>query len=171
MQGDSIFPLFADVPDGGHCRTGSGALVSNPTSVAFSNRGFYARVLGGKAGVSSLDIHVGVQSGNVSVAVYRNNGLLGTAARPTGSPVATSGSVACPATGRQTISLGSTVDINAGDWLFLSADNSTATFGRFPSAGVMATLPGVAYYQASAHPAPTVGSLADIDRVFYIEAP
>jgi hypothetical protein len=120
-----------------------------------ADRGIYVRVVNA-ATITKVGIEVAVQSGNVSVAVYRNTGT-GPAAAPTGAPVASSGAVACPAVGFQEVALGASVVVAVGDWLFLSCDNGTASFLRH-STGVSQAY-GLAHRQATAHPAPTVGAL------------
>lgn len=133
----------------------------NGTSLAgvgAANRALFARTANGGT-ITGITIEVGTSSGNISVAVYRNTGS-GSAARP-GTRVATSGAVACPATGAQTVALGSTVTVQPGDWLALSADNNTATFRRLLGGQTSST----AYLHLcglmeTAHPAPTSVTLA-----------
>lgn len=129
------------------------------------NRAVYVRVIKGGT-ISKLGIFVGTSSGNVSVGVYSNTGA-GTSARPA-SRQATSGAVACPATGFQEISLGATVTVAEGDWFALSCDNITTTFYRQLGAGINA-FPFLNCKQATGHPLPTsTASLAAEDRPFII---
>lgn len=122
-----------------------------------ANRGIYLRTMNGGT-ISKVAFEVGTASGNISVAAYANTGT-GLTAAPTGAPLSTSGAVACPATGLAQVSLAATVTIGPGDWLFLSCDNTTATFARCtPLSGAFNG--GTAARQDSAHPAPTVGTLA-----------
>ena len=122
------------------------------------NRGVFVRIDRGGS-VSKVRIEVGTSSGNISVAAYRNSGV-GISSVPSGAPLASSGAVTCPATGIADVLLGSTVYLNDGDWLFLSCDNTSATFrgvgnatqGLFSGSGLYAR-------QDSAHPAPTVSTL------------
>lgn len=86
----------------------------------------YMRLLTGGVPMSKVAVDVGVQSGNIAVAVYRNSGV-GKAARPTGGRLATSGSVACPAVGYQEIDLGATIVPQPGDWVAIATDNATVT--------------------------------------------
>jgi hypothetical protein len=124
-----------------------------------ANRGIYSRVIGGGS-ISKVGIEVGVQSGNISVAVYRSTGV-GVNATPAGAPAQSSGAVACPATGFQEVSLGAAVVVNPGDWLFMSCDNTTATFGRHANTiAALGLTKGFVCRQDTAHPAPTVGTLA-----------
>lgn len=122
-----------------------------------ANRGIFLRTMNGGT-ITKVGFEVGTASGNISVAAYANTGT-GLAAAPTGAPLSTSGAVACPATGLAQVALAAAVTIGPGDWLFLSCDNATATFSRCtPSTGAFNG--GTAARQDSAHPAPTVGTLA-----------
>lgn len=123
-----------------------------------ANRGMYARVVSGGS-ISKVALEVAVSSGNISVAAYQNSGT-GRSSVP-GTRLATSGAVACPGTGYQEVSLGATITVAAGDWLFLSCDNTTASFNRWSNASGSALNNGMTFRQDSAHPAPsTVGTLA-----------
>ena len=118
-----------------------------------ANATFAYRVLEGGT-ISKIRLQVGATvSGNICVAVYGTTGV-GLAARPSNRK-ATSGSVPCPAANAVTdISLGTSVVVNAGDWMTFSVDNVTATF--------VAGLPGpdglgegqCGYILASGFPAP-----------------
>lgn len=122
-----------------------------------ANRGLYVRTINGGT-ITKIGLEVGVQSGNISVAVYRNSGS-GRSAVPSGAPAITSGAVACPASGYAEVSLGGSVVVNPGDWLFLSCDNTTASFQRHTTTSGTALQSGFVTRQDSAHPAPTVGTL------------
>lgn len=122
-----------------------------------ANRGLFTRVLNGGS-ISKVRMEVGTASGNISVAAYASNGT-GADALPSGAPLASSGAVACPASGRADVALGSTVSLAPGDWLFLSCDNTTATF-RALGLTTAVLWPGIVSRQDSAHPAPTVGAQA-----------
>ncbi len=122
-----------------------------------ANRGIFVRTMSGGT-ISKVRIQVGVQSGNISAAAYASTGS-GLAAAPIGSPLASSGAIACPAPGKQDVALGASIAIAAGDWLFLSCDNTTATFDRL-AAATATWFDGLAWRQDSAHPAPAVGTLA-----------
>lgn len=130
--------------------------IGHATSALTGNGGTssarYTRFLTGGP-CSKIAIQVGTQSGNISVAIYRNSGV-GTAAVP-GTRVATTGAIACPVTGYQEISLGSTLQIYPGDWVGVSADNATATFQTYQTSQLAAMGAGVSYLQTSgAHPCP-----------------
>jgi len=124
-----------------------------------SNQAVYSRVR--DAGpVSKIGLVVGTSSGNVSVAVYRNSGR-GRLAAPL-TRLATSGAIACPAAGYAEIALTSAVYVHQGDWLAISADNTSATFNSLLNAWEDNNLgKGRQYRQASSgHPLPaTVGTL------------
>ncbi len=128
----------------------AGAMTSAPRTV-------YSRMSGKTTtAVNKATIHLGVSSGNISVAVYANNGSTGSAARPTGAPLLTTGAIASPGTGTQTVTFTSSAVVPAGAWFAISADNTTVTFSR---ANASILLPGVCYVE-TAHPCPvTVGSL------------
>lgn len=112
----------------------------------------------GRGLISKIGIHVGTASGNIAVAVYRNNGSNGTAARPD-VRTATSGSVACPAAGYAEVSLGGSVYVEDGDWFAIVADNTTASFYRFGAGGFSSTIGnGVAHHQNTAMPPPATAT-------------
>jgi hypothetical protein len=120
-----------------------------------ANDARFVRVLAGGT-ISKVGLQVEVSSGNISVGVFRKTGA-GRTAGP-GSRVATSGAVACPAVGYAEVSLGASVDVEPGDYLALSCDNTTASF--------MSTNPGVSrdvhrpffHVQSNAHPVPSAAS-------------
>lgn len=122
-----------------------------------ANRCLFTRVTQGGT-ISKIGVEIGTASGNISAAVYANTGT-GRAAAPTGAPLATSGAVACPASGYAEVALGASVAVAAGDWLALTVDNATVTFLRHGHPAGTALLNGWAYRQDTAHPAPTVGAL------------
>jgi hypothetical protein len=97
------------------------------TSVASVPR--YVRVTVGQiAAATHIGFLVVTSSGNVAVAVYRDNG-----SDAPGTLVHASGSTANPGTGQQTIAIGTTVSIGPGDWLAYAQDNATQVV-RTPSA-------------------------------------
>jgi hypothetical protein len=142
------FPATLDV---GAIR--SGDFIALPAA----NTAIYARCRDGGT-ISKVAVNTSVQSGNISVAAYSNTGS-GRSAAP-GTRLATSGAVACPA-GYSEVSLGSTITMQPGDWLCLTADNATATFRTLLAAGADNNFGlGRQYRQATAHPAPSpVGTL------------
>jgi hypothetical protein len=124
-----------------------------------ANDARYVRVISGGT-ISKIGLYVEASSGNVSVAAYRKAGN-GRAALP-GARLATSGAVACPAVGYQEITLGASVDVEMGDYLALSCDNTTASFtGTAVSLGMRAIFAPFAYAANAGHPlaapAPAVG--------------
>lgn len=108
----------------------------------------------GAGTISKIGLCVGTSSGNISVAAYSNSGT-GRAAVP-GTRLATSGAVACPASGYAEVSLGASIAVVEGDWLALSVDNTTATFiGISTSYETNALLAGREKIGFTSHPAPT----------------
>lgn len=138
--------------------------VSTSTAVAVANRCQFVRSTGRKYGATQLQIWVGTASGNISVAVYASSGI-GDAAVPTDRK-ATTGAIACPAAGLAVVTLTTAVDVDPGDFMAISADNTVATFGRSAS-GI--TAQGVCWRMDTAHPAPAAaGSLFADASGFYV---
>jgi hypothetical protein len=119
-----------------------------------SNQAAFVRWHG--AGViTAIAVQVIVSSGNICAAVYAptggtglNNGL-GRDAGP-GARKATTGSIACPASGFASLSLGGSIRIDPGDWMGFSADNTSATFIMIDDGGsglVSDTFKGLRYYK------------------------
>jgi parallel beta-helix repeat protein len=161
-RGDAHFALKAantslgDTPrDFGIVRTVVPVNNAAAITVGSANTTRFYRVIEGGI-ITKIRINVSVQSGNIAVAVYANTGL-GLAAAP-GTRLATTGSIACPATGVQDVSLGSTVTVAIGDWLAIGADNITATFLGITGAGDGNLSAGQAGSQATFPPAsgPTI---------------
>ena len=89
------------------------ALTNNATSTFSANTVAIARVLGpGPLTISNINVHVATSAGNLNVGIWRDNG-----SNAPGTLVAQSGSVACPAAGVGTISLGGSFTVGEGDWL------------------------------------------------------
>lgn len=129
------------------------AVATTLVTIGASNRNNYQRVVQGSGLISKIGLHVGTSSGNISVAVYRSSGV-GVAAVP-GTRVATSGAVACPAgSAYGEVALGGSVYVTVGDWISLSADNTSATFAGLATEG-SAIQAGFVGYEATAHPAPS----------------
>lgn len=129
---------------------------------------YYQRLVGYGMTVNALRIYVGTQSGNICVGVYSNSGD-GSSAGP-GTLKASTGSIACPAPGEQSVTLTSSVTIERGDWVAIAVDNTTATFLR--SAPTTAVTNGTAANQASAFPLPATASAANgSGTVFWIATP
>jgi hypothetical protein len=118
-----------------------------------SNEGHYYRLQRGGT-FSKVGLHIGVQSGNISIAGYTNSGV-GRAAQPTGGRVFTTGAIACPAVNYQEVSLGASFTLHEGDWLGMSADNTTVTI-RCADTGYVASSTGLGAHllQSTAHPLP-----------------
>ena len=94
--------------------------------------------------------------GNISVGFFANSGT-GRASVP-GTRTATSGAIACPAAGYIETTIASTA-VAYGDWVGLSADNTTATFkSGQPMPQDHQITKGMSCRQASAHPLPATPS-------------
>jgi hypothetical protein len=133
--------------------------MSNAASVTTvpegANRGVYHRLIDG-ATVTKIFYHVGTASGNISVAFFANSGV-GRASVP-GARSSTSGAIPCPASGYVETTVPS-VAVAHGDWVGLSADNTTATFVASVSGTQDMLLgKGANFRQASAHPLPATPS-------------
>lgn len=150
-NGTSPLPLMTHIP-------------VNVVDVGLSaNRAYYHRItFGGEKTISAIGVWVSTQSGNISVAV-----LSGPAGRNgPNTRLATSGAVACPASGFAEVALSAPVACGPGDWLAISCDNATARFkGPAGSPFAVNLALGVAGYQDTAHPVPATpsqsGSLAN----------
>lgn len=129
-------------------------LANSNRPVRAANYTHYFRVVAGGT-ISSIRLTVGTASGNICVAVYRNTGS-GLAAVP-GTRAISSGSIACPVAGVQTVSLGGSIAVNPGDWFALGADNVTATFAGFAGIGGNSSLGPLASSQA-VFPAPATAA-------------
>ena len=132
------------VPEGG-------AWAANTRSVGAANRAVYAPCsLQAAATITGVRLLVGTQSGNICVGLYDSSG----------SRVATSGSVACPASGLASVSFTGNYSASAGRfYLALAADNTTATFGWCESAAG-ASGPATSRHEASAFPLPATASFS-----------
>lgn len=131
-----------------------------------ANRRTYHRVRGASLACSKIALLVGTSSGNISVEVYSNTGT-GSSARPTGAPRASSGSVACPASGEAQVALASSVTISEGDWIALWCDNATATFGRAPASAMTAAMPFVCQENSTTAGA-SVGTLLAAGNSYFL---
>lgn len=121
---------------------------------AAANDARYTRALG-RGTISKLRIHVAVQSGNISLAVYSPAGA-GLSAFP-GVRKATTGAVACPGTGAQDVAIGPVL-VEPGDFLAMSCDNITASFLAVGGTGASSLFGGQLYAEASAHPLPATST-------------
>jgi hypothetical protein len=129
---------------------------ADAVGVFAANAALFSRVSEGGR-ISKIGLQCTVQSGNISVAVYRNAGS-GRSAVPA-TRIATSGAVGCPIIGYAELTLDIAVIVQPGDWLCLTADNLTARF-RSLLGGVEDTSLGAGRQcrQAAAHPAPAIAS-------------
>lgn len=134
-------------------------LVNAQNSLTTGNSGYYMRLMAGGYAISNLSFFPFASSGNISVAVYSTSGT-GASAKPTGGQLATSGAVACPASGSvATVSLGSTVTPNLADWAAISSDNATTSFTAIGAGTGNSLMNGMGYVQGTAHPLPATPSL------------
>lgn len=135
-------------------------LATSSASFSANTTRFY-RVKGAGT-ITKVGFEVVVQSGNICLSVYSPTGV-GRAAKP-GARRATSGSVACPASGYAEVALGASVVVNPGDFIGISVDNITASFrtaGGTPT--VTALSDGAAWAGGGfppADPAPVVTSIS-----------
>lgn len=123
-------------------------------SVTIANRVVYQRVRGAGT-IANLGIHVGTSAGNISAAVYADNDADGEAAAPY-TRSATSGSVACPASGFSSVNLATSLTVGAAThWFALSASSASATFhANATQTTEVSVARGAACYQENGHPAP-----------------
>jgi hypothetical protein len=129
----------------------------NAATWAGANEARYSRVVG-RGTISKLRVHVATQSGSICLGVYRGSGPGdGLSARPT-TRKATTGSIACPATGVQDVALPTAVLLDPGDFLAMSCDNTTAAFLCAGAFGASAVFSGLLFVEASAHPLPATAS-------------
>lgn len=97
---------------------------NSAATVGTANRAFLIAVtVPASCTVTGMALSIGVQSGNIDVGLYNSSG----------TRVASSGSVACPAvSAKAQVSFTSSVAIGPGVYyLALACDNITATFSRF----------------------------------------
>lgn len=118
-----------------------------------ANRAVFWRVVGAGT-ITSLQIRVSVQSGNICAGVYTNSGT-GLSAVPL-TRVATTGSIACPAVGLATLTLDVPVSVSHGShWLAFAGDDATASFVLVNNGVVATPANGWCYYKDTAFPLPT----------------
>jgi len=132
----------------------------NSTTIGVANRACFQRLeqVGPNTPITSILLRVQTSSGNICVAVY-------TSAAGRANPVtriATSGSVACPATGTTgAIALDVPVTPTKDTWFAISADNNTAAFDCKASAAAYSITNlalGVSAYQDGAFPLPATAA-------------
>jgi hypothetical protein len=165
VVGDEPEPVFEPFYE--RCVTIDPRTATNQANLVGANRTAYMRAMGSKAGATAIRFIVAVTGGNISVAVFANTGS-GLTAAP-GARKGVSATVATPAVGTQTLALGAATDVEAGDWLAISADSITPEFRR------SANGPADGYIglstQQSVHPAPAnAASLFAASQAFYLEA-
>jgi len=157
---------FAAIYPGIPAHTGNPVSYASSGALPAGNDLVFTRVVAGfSPAAASIRVHIGASSGNICVAVYEDNG----SGLP-GARLATSGSVASPGTGPQSIALTSTVEVRPGMWLAVGADNTTVTFGRIAAPGSALGANGAKFQaiQSSAFPAPSSASAAAAWRAHFI---
>lgn len=103
--------------------------------------------------INTVVIGVGTASGNIDVGVYGSSGS-GLNTVPDTRRVST-GSIACPATGRAEIALGSSLAVTTDDWFAIAVDNATATFYRTSNTIASEIAGGFGATKSSAFPLPS----------------
>lgn len=111
-------------------RTMTPEVMTQNVGLSGANTARYMRTDGADT-INRIRVRVGTSSGDISVAVYASTTSSG--APVPGARLATSGAVACPASGDATIVIDDTVVVPNGSWMGLSADNTSATFLSGPS--------------------------------------
>lgn len=152
----SAFPATADP-----------LFASNSQHVGTATRTWFLRVLFGAGRITKLRVNVGAQSGNICASVYTNTGV-GLNALP-GTRVATTGSIACPASGNADLTLDATVNVTPGDyWFSLCADNTTATFAQVGTTGSLLPQGRIALQDSTLTGPATAAATANGSRTFVI---
>ena len=123
-------------------------------TVGAANRGLVVPVtLPAGATITGVRLVVSAPSGNISVALY--DASL--------SRVATSGSVACPSTGAQSVNFSGSYSAAAGRYYIgISFSDNTA---QISYAATTVSAPIQAYYMESAHPLPATFVSAGLARI------
>jgi hypothetical protein len=119
--------------------------------------------------ISKIRVGVQVSSGNICLQAFQNTGQ-GLTSGP-GALYASSGPVACPATGTADIPLGANITVQVGDWLGFGCDNATATFAGVTGAG--GTISAGQVCTVAAFPAPSFPAFAYANNrcVFLVGVP
>jgi Cu/Ag efflux protein CusF len=155
---EALLTPLASVTELEYAETFPGMLASATAASSAANRGYWMRVTGTVKSAVSILVGYGTVSGNISVGVYANNGSKGRAAAPSGTAKYAGASLAMTTYGTTgglgTIPITAT-DVNDGDWLFVSLDNTTASLSRPNGNAVAAIHQGRMYVVNSQFPAPT----------------
>lgn len=156
---DEVAALYVPLSDP-FLSLGLGPITSDPATCSIgglnANRAVYMRCMGSGT-ITKIGLQIQTQAGNICVGVYANSGS-GRSSVP-GARQATSGSVACPASGYAEVSLGGSVTVNHGDWLALVADDGAASFVITHSNLLAGALwAGRSAYQDGAFPLPATAS-------------
>lgn len=124
----------------GHGTGGHGTFAAGTANEA----NYVPATLTGPATITGIRLRIGTSSGTICVGLYSESG----------TRLATSGSVSCPASGLQIVSFTTPyVALPGRYWLAVSVSNNTVTLSR-PGASSSTTGPLTARTQANAHPLP-----------------
>lgn len=140
-------------------------MANSTTTVATVNRAFYYRIPTNffhSLTITKLRVFIASTSGNLDVGVYvDSNGL-------PGAKKITKGGIASPGNGAQDITIAATL-VEPGNWLAISADNTTITF--MGNGGTMVQGMGsMGAFQDTAYPLPsTAAATLAVGRNIYIE--
>lgn len=120
-----------------------------PGFIAFpaANRAYYYRVTSAAA-ITALTAEISTATGNILAAVYKNNGQQGRNAAPS-ELIASTGSVVA-VDGKQSLPLGGTFGVAAGDWIMVAADNTTVRFRAIAAANAVENTKGRVGFEALA---------------------
>lgn len=95
--------------------------------------GVYTRLITWGNPAPNVTVNIANSSGNICIALYAPSSTGGP-----GTQMATTGSVASPGTGLQTINFTTTVTPGLGWWIAIAADNNSVTFKGFASSATTA---------------------------------
>lgn len=134
----------AAIPEPWFILPASGLNLAQKNSVGMSNLGLIVPCMVlTEVEMTGVRLWIGTQSGNISVAVYDEDY----------DRLATSGSVACPATGWRTVSFSAAATLPAGRyWLGLSASTTGSEFGMATLGTLVDAMEARA--MSTAHPLP-----------------
>lgn len=111
-------------------------------------------VKGDTVTIDRVMVHVTVQNGNICVAIYDS---LGAGGKP-GGRLSTSGSVACPAAGGQSVAIPTLVLPRGRYYVALSTNDATMGFGYITLNALLSASGTHGYHSSSSFPLPTTAS-------------
>ena len=137
---------------------------ATPTLIAgVANWGFAMRAYGSGL-ISKIALQIGTSAGDICVAHYANTGV-GPNATPA-TRLATSGAVACPASGYREVALTVPTYVRTGDWLTVSFSSSSATAFGVAAPGSSIANNGLSWASNGSHPLPSSFAALSGDRQF-----